>query len=391
MALLVLCLALGWIIYRTNIESISIHKSYVEYFLVGVYVIHLVSYGSSSLIEEEHQLWYFFTVSILFILYYHVNNNPWIFVMLVLDRITRYWNVSGIKDMYQIETPTSERSLFETSSACFSLLLLTFYSWKKTNSSLFSKTILFVLNISLWVYTLDFKIFLAMDVSKHVHILIVYLISAVFAIGLLYAKSTRTLALSTFSHLWFLNEHTCNYPLISITIIQVILLEQVLQEPKQDKRVFRKTKPVLSHLSRQLICQAFAMTYHFKYGRSISASSIDFSVAYQGLSFGYYHPLLVGFSLFVKLFAGRLVFDIFPLLESESIHSSSEKSTQRRIFTLSLYQLARIARFLMSGVILLLMQSHLFIWSVFSPKFLSDATLDTLYSVVAYVLLSLVR
>ncbi|KAG2375388.1 hypothetical protein C9374_010011 [Naegleria lovaniensis] len=390
----------------------------MDYILIAFFILHLISYTSSSLIEEEHQIWYYFSVTSLLMLFFAVDNNWLLVIMLVLDRITRDYYISGIKNSEFLQAPVSHRNFIELLSISFTIVLLTAYSWKQTTKlNIFTKITLFGINLLLWLYTLDFKILGLFHVSDTVNIVVIYVASTLYAFFLLISTETRsTLAMSTFAHLWFLNEHSCTYPLMAISVVQAILLPSVLVPSTQpllnshpSKTRFSKKKNTtirhdeLSTLSKQLICQLFSYSYYFKFGRSISVSNIDFSIAYQGLTF--YHPLITGFSLFIKIFGARILFEMFPILttcrgdndsrqdqhdsnenadSTKKINSTPNNSFNNRTHILSLNLFIRVIRVFMSALILLFMQNHLFIWSVFSPKFLLDTTLETLYHFIVF-------
>ncbi|XP_074094863.1 phosphatidylinositol glycan anchor biosynthesis class G isoform X2 [Cotesia typhae] len=93
-------------VFRINSKFSSLSSNFMLYLAVG---LHAVSLGSSSFIEEEHQTWYFYWTTFLFIILIYCikqkskniteenRNNIKIFFLLILHRFLRKLNSTGNK------------------------------------------------------------------------------------------------------------------------------------------------------------------------------------------------------------------------------------------------------------------------------------------------------
>jgi ethanolamine phosphate transferase 2 subunit G len=92
------------------------------------------------------------------------------------------------------------------------------------------------------------------------------------------------------------------------------------------------------------------------FGNSISISSIDFSGAYTGQTD--FNVVSVGTLMVVLVYSGPL---IFLLEKNVNIHAFIQIRFTLKAMSISIF-----------NIILFFMRNHLFIWSVFSPKFLYE-------------------
>ncbi|KAL9653379.1 hypothetical protein ABK040_002015 [Willaertia magna] len=381
-----LIVLVGLFYFLQSYQKTKTNRLY-DTFIIILFMFLLKSYGSSSFIEEEHLIWYFYLPTILLSYFYFINNRYIIFAMLFIDRLTRYWNVSGIKDQEYAIVPIIDQQHYLFYFICLSVIVILqyIYTWIKTPG--FMKIPMLLMYSFFWFIVFDFKFNLSTFTTTNIEFLYVYLF--LLFISVLLLRFNRLYSLISFSQLWFLKEHIYNYPLICLSILQAYFLMTILKDeptttktPQQKKRQMHDYSSKISSISKLLIIHIFAMSHFFKFGRSISVAAIDFSIAYEGISF--YHPLLVGFGLFVQLFSPRIIFDVFVALE---VLGHEDVLHRNNNFIIGIYQMIRQSRTIISGLILLAMQSHLFIWSVFSPKFLFDTTLETLYQVVVLIVL----
>lgn len=103
------------------------------------------------------------------------------------------------------------------------------------------------------------------------------------------------------------------------------------------------------------------MTF-FAFGGSNAISSVDLSNAYNGI--GRYNVLLVGFLTFVSNWAG-------PIWWASAARALRSKDTQMERWNhIALLSLFVTTTLLSTMAACTALRTHLFIWTVFSPKFL---------------------
>ncbi|KAI9504019.1 alkaline-phosphatase-like protein [Coemansia spiralis] len=106
----------------------------------------------------------------------------------------------------------------------------------------------------------------------------------------------------------------------------------------------------------------------FALGNSNSLASLDLSNAYAGVS--RYNEGLVGVLLFVSNWAGPLWWGA-AILATAALDSSSRKEFRQLVAGLvTAAQVWQACTLLSLSVVVALMRTHLFIWSVFSPRYL---------------------
>lgn len=69
----------------------------LKVFIVFGQILHLVGLGASSIVEEEHQIWYFLSITFFLILSFYESFSWTTILMLFSGRILRAWNQTGIK------------------------------------------------------------------------------------------------------------------------------------------------------------------------------------------------------------------------------------------------------------------------------------------------------
>jgi ethanolaminephosphotransferase len=100
----------------------------------------------------------------------------------------------------------------------------------------------------------------------------------------------------------------------------------------------------------------------FAFGGSNAISSIDLSSAYNGV--GNYNVFLVGFLTFLSNWAGP----IWWVSATHLIHPRWGKVDRQNYFAVLTFHSAMMLLAIMAACTVL--RTHLFIWTVFSPKFL---------------------
>lgn len=303
-------------------------KNFTQYFLLGSKAFYLIGMSSSSFIEEEHQYWYYFTatlfsLTIIFELLYNGNIDFKILLILWINRILKAWNSSGDKWKGEISTSnmldSSPFLLIILSLFCI-ISLMIYYIIQ--NRNLIERLNIFILSSLLIL----FKIFVKNSIAKIIYYQIFFtiIISTIL-------KKKELIQFSFYILLLLIHKNNQSF------LIFLLIIQSKISREYQKNFTFHYF----------LFQNSF---YHF--GRSVSITSIDFNGAYTGLND--YHIFLVGFLLILIIYSGPIIY----LLDNSNF--IKEK------FHLKMLDVTII------GILLFLMREHLFIWSVFSPKFLFE-------------------
>ena len=166
-------------------------------------------------------------------------------------------------------------------------------------------------------------------------------------------------------------------PLFGLNIlVEKLLYHCVVQESS--------SKKVVHHLIIMYVTLAFSSFY--SQGNSNSISSIDTSSGYIGLES--FNLILVSLLVILSTYAGFLYWMLMLFVrvqESKSLVHAKLKERQM----MSLLHLILLQRYWVTGffeVVSILLQDHLFIWSVVSPKFMYEAFL----TILSHVFLSII-
>lgn len=106
-----------------------------------------------------------------------------------------------------------------------------------------------------------------------------------------------------------------------------------------------------------------ASIMYFSQGISNSLATIDVAAGYIGLSS--YVPFIIGLQIFSHSYT-------FPVLSYAMLFERLGKTD--RLKMLNILIVYRIFNFLYFCIMMLIQRNHLFIWSVFSPKLLIEAS-----------------
>ncbi|KAJ2828106.1 major facilitator super transporter protein, partial [Coemansia furcata] len=118
--------------------------------------------------------------------------------------------------------------------------------------------------------------------------------------------------------------------------------------------------------SKLLVLFCLINASFFALGNSNSLASIDLSNAYTGVS--RYNEGVVGVLMFVANWAGPLWWAVAAL--STLTLGQEGLSMRRAVDTLAMAHLWQACTLLMLSVVVTVLRTHLFIWSVFSPRYL---------------------
>lgn len=110
-------------------------------------------------------------------------------------------------------------------------------------------------------------------------------------------------------------------------------------------------------------------TSYFALGGTNSISSIDLSLAYNGISG--YNAILVGILLFISNWAGPIFWASSTTMLLLGLYFDGDRAVlQKHISLVTLWTLTGVTAVMAACVA---MRTHLFVWTVFSPKFLYEA------------------
>lgn len=128
-------------------------SDWIERLLVYGTILHSLGLGASSIVEEEHQVWYFLWTTLLFILLYQ-KNVILVATGLVLHRIFRKLNQTGDKwaALPDIEDWLAERKDYTTLIFVIAILVIGMYLCNQGAKTLRTKVITALTLIFIYLY-----------------------------------------------------------------------------------------------------------------------------------------------------------------------------------------------------------------------------------------------
>ncbi|XP_037497690.1 GPI ethanolamine phosphate transferase 2 isoform X4 [Jatropha curcas] len=337
-----------------------------EVFILGVVLILVMSMGSSSMVEEEHYIWNFvISTSYLLLLRKAVQSVPgrsgsalclkgqnqrsnfqvyFIFLLLISGRILRGWHQGGVNWTY---LPDISKWLEQAGSHSIRLIQLA--------SGL--------LMISLGLFAL----FLSRCERKIIQLVgFCFLISGLLILWHIMEYKDNAFVSSSYG------ATILAQPINSMPIF--LLLMQVLTSMLYYSYGRPRNKEWLEVASLYYM----GMAGHFALGNSNTLATIDVAGAFIGLST--HSTLLSGILMFIITYASPMLV-ILSMVIYISVKDTSYLATTQIVdsghflkMMLGFPCLVPLAlnSILLTAytIILLLMRNHLFVWSVFSPKYL---------------------
>ncbi|KAI7754134.1 hypothetical protein M8C21_014878, partial [Ambrosia artemisiifolia] len=393
--------------FYPNVQTRKFQLS--EVLVGGIIVIIVLSMGSSSLVEEEQYLWHFMTSTFNLVLLHQTiksttgNRSSRLFsiaVILISGRILKGWHQGGVNWTH---LPDISKSLEICGSPCLKPLQII--------------SILCV--ISLCLYTLsslrargNFVILIGLSYLCIGLLVLQYVIKyqgsetgtsgkdAILAIQLIYGLIITSVTATVIASPWFMSFQSKDLVtvlkdslyLIGITyVFGWCLLQLLLQQPVNSM--------VISLLLVQIVATIYyvsrgdsdvkqwveiaaiyylGMAGHFSLGNTNTLATIDVAGAFIGISS--HSTVLSGVIMFVITYASPMLALLSMVMsvsvkETNSILKNHEVNTGQLVkivlgfpclVPLGLNSVLLVAY----TIILLVMRNHLFIWSVFSPKYI---------------------
>ncbi|KAK1277209.1 hypothetical protein QJS04_geneDACA024820 [Acorus gramineus] len=391
-----------------------------SFVLVGV-IIHVFSLCSSSMVEEEQYTWHFLT-STLYFVFLRATSQA-IVLVLICGRILRAWHQGGVNwsHLPDISKGLESAGTFGIKSLQTVSLILVLYFTSSAFRKVQSRTILArVVMVSLFVSGFLILVHIMEDTTM------IFNCSATSIAQAVYATLGITVILTSVASPWIIpihnqknNQIIKHKPdfvsskkkessllmgirdsayLIGVThTVCWCLLQLLLQQPTNSVPILLLLVQIMasaiyfsddkSHHAQWIEVAAMyflGMAGHFGLGNSNSLATVDVAGAFIGISS--HSTVLSGILMFFITYASPLLFLVgmidnadLGLLLQMIIGFSSLVPLVLNSIVLSAFT-----------IILLLMRNHLFVWSVFSPKYLyvcaaSISVYIGVFSVVAAV------
>ncbi|KAH3745485.1 GPI ethanolamine phosphate transferase 2 [Pelomyxa schiedti] len=410
----------------TTNANVAPHKLVTPKIMVGLmcigFTLHFCSMFSSSLIEEEHRIWFFLSTTFLIILFIDalLSNDPnlsalgWISSTLLITRVIQAWNNTGAQarwsegDIAGILVGThfySRAALLVCNGFAVSIMTMYTHSFTKRHVLCLGKMmgstfelVVIIASCLVWVYHSHIGSSLAGG-SSH----------------LILARCTFCCVamLVVMSVLWPLQrkkvQHWSSTLRVTPTLISISLLPLLLMLNRPHNMLliilicmqaisfmhFSTADPSVTSvlpttvLSRLCVLYSFGKCAFFALGNSNSISFIDLSGAYTGLQG--YHPALVGLLAALILYTGPLMYLLASIVLLSRLASlvtrvsvTLAQGVLWHCYLITAHQATSL--FLMS-LIVIVFRNHLFIWSVFAPKYIYEV-FHTAFQVFVFGVLS---
>ncbi|TPP56141.1 GPI ethanolamine phosphate transferase 2 [Fasciola gigantica] len=395
-------------------------------------ILQTISLGGSSFAEEEHQFWYYFSTSLLILSAGLIGLScpNWtlkrtalrnLFALLLLDRVLlRRLHQTGSKWIHLEDLSDwlirPEHSFWLWLSQIVGWLTLMLHRAVAVRRSLesrhliqsfFSSPVASLALISIGQLSYRLAVALSQSDWSVIAARLVYCLLAVDCVILSYWRRhnqfTTSLQVSkSASPDWSQISFDVLHPIgtlpllfcllgrssVSLLWTGVILKEFWLASVMQllwDRSKWSEAKPSRWHAACcWLLYWIQGWTTYFQQGNSISLSTVDVSAAYVGLRT--HQPLISGLLLACYTYAGPLYWQLAYLVRyavrSPTATTTVNISTGNKncFISSALFRLGYVILPLtFCATVCFILQSHLFIWTVFTPKLLYLATFQVLF------------
>ena len=334
-----------------NIQELlpAVTKIYV----FGWLLVLQLSQLSSSLIEEEHYLYYYGLPSfIVLITVVQKGHRTFSTIMLLLMlRISREWNRIGVKwsDLEDIENllSSNQKGLLLSIVLGFFLVL-----WIKKKN--FKDPLALASFILITIYKLCAcnDVFPWLVCNQKLQINLGKLIYFILLINISLHKLQGEVVKTSWFLLTFLLLRPTNYLWFCfLAVSEKILIQKIVHFV------------IGNGTSEQLFFVYWTVSrfFHFSQGNSNSFATVDIAAGMIG--FAEYHEILSVVISFLATYSSLIYWTVAFFISLSNFHPSILKSVG---FNILIYQL--FEAFLYT-IVVFLMRYHLFIWSVFAPKY----------------------
>lgn len=342
----------------------DIHLTFKEFNLIYpicAMTVSVVSLASSSLVEEEQYLYYYFVTSFFLGLYFKYRKYlsvVYIILVLVLLRILRGWNRTGVKwsGLEDAEDYLNQHTVMLLTMIYAGLLLVFLYCVICCQQSFSNLAAVLIITLSLLYFKTCSTGYLMPDwlYSKKLVLYSARIVYALSFILLIVGKLKRDKKSAKFSWIFLslLLLKTTNFTWMCL----LVLLEYIIST---------KIVPTLKLHQEMSTVTYFYLYYglgklsYFAQGNSNSFATVDISSGIIGLT--EFDPLVSIAISYVGTYCANFLWYF-------SCKGSLQSSVVQNLgMCICMYQMFQLTFFCS---IVYFMRYHLFIWSVFAPKYL---------------------
>lgn len=429
----------------------SILSSETNIFLLLGNALYVISLFSSSFIEEEHQTWYFLTVSYFILCLYStfeiseesnelkcncqlylyttskissskmelplhnrsqkescikhlifVKNHKFLIslVLILLNRILRSWNRSGVKwahlsDIGDYLNFPENKLLLTTVVIMATIFIILLIVRNKESLQSYCLTICILCVCFFRVCTEQLAFFVKInkcDPNYLIKVVYIILLATITIKYLTYRCKVYYMDVGNYvAEKWKLVRCLVQcWTVFSIVLHRPHNIMMVACMILQEKLV-AKLLVSKSIESLTIVYSWMAMCSFFYQGNSNSFSTIDVSAGYLGISS--YHPILVGILIVSNTYSG-IIFWLFMLLfriHERLLLLKCNCGVKRLPIDVqrcaSTLLCMRYLSFALYLITMVIMRYHLFVWTVFTPKLLYESAHNIIFSCFAVFIL----